>query len=220
MLGRVLEPEAMDTPEEARDYDSLDHAGVNQSFAAEFLTVWNGKNPILDVGTGTAQIPIEICRQSPAVEILAIDLAEHMLDLAKRNVASAKLRNRIRIEKADAKGFSFRVASFGAVISNSIIHHIPDPAHCFAEMHRVCSPDGVLFVRDLLRPADFPTLQHLVKSYAGGANDHQRKMFADSLHAALTLAEVRDLVMLHGYDPNSVKQSSDRHWTWSVHRLR
>src|SRR5437762_3146368 len=112
MLKRVLEPEVMDTPEEARDYDSMDHAAVNQSFAAEFLAVWDGENPILDVGTGTAQIPIEICRHSPAAAIVAIDLAEHMLDLARRNVANANLRDRIRIDQADAKGFVYPDASF------------------------------------------------------------------------------------------------------------
>jgi hypothetical protein len=79
-------------------------------------------------------------------------------------------------------------------------------------------PGGVLFVRDLLRPDDRDTLDRLVKTYAGEANDHQRKMFAESLHAALTLAEVREHVMRLGYGPASVTQSSDRHWTWSAHR--
>lgn len=216
MLDRILEPEVMDSAEEARDYDSMDHEAVNDAFAAEFLTVWNGRNPILDVGTGTAQIPIEIARQSPEPQLVAIDLADHMLSLAKRNVKRAGFTERIRIEKADAKKFHFADAHFGAVISNSIVHHIPDPTLCFAEMHRVCSPGGVLFVRDLVRPDDRAALDHLVKTYAAGANDHQRKMFAESLHAALTLAEVRDLVMRTGYDPNGVKQSSDRHWTWSA----
>ena len=56
--ARVLEPEVMDSAEEARDYDSMDHAAVNEAFAAAFLSIWNGRNPILDVGTGTAQIPL------------------------------------------------------------------------------------------------------------------------------------------------------------------
>ena len=218
MLDRVLEPEVMDTAEEARDYDSMDHATVNQNFAAEFLTVWPGANPILDVGTGTAQIPIAICRQSSEAQIVAIDLADHMLELARRNVAKANLAGRIRVEKADAKRFAYPGASFGTVISNSIIHHIPDPTFCFAEMHRVCSPGGVIFVRDLLRPDDLVTLRHLVEMYASDANAHQRKMFAESLHAALTMAEVRELVMNLGYDPNGVKPSSDRHWTWSARK--
>ena len=143
-----------------------------------------------------------------------------MIEVAKRNVETAKLGHRIRVEKGDAKDLTYRRAGFKAVISNSIIHHLPDPTRCFAGMHQICAPGGVLFVRDLLRPDDLPTLNHLVETYAAGANDHQRKMFADSLHAALALGEVRELVMRLGYDPNSVKQSSDRHWTWSVHRLR
>lgn len=218
MLDRVLEPEVMDTPEEARDYDTMDHAAVNALFAAEFLAVWNEQNPILDVGTGTAQIPIEICRQSTRALITAIDLADHMLALGRANVGRAGLADRIRLEKVDAKGFPYRDGQFGTVVSNSIIHHIPDPSACFAEMHRVCTPGGVLFVRDLLRPADEPTLCHLVNTYAAGANDHQRQMFADSLRAALTLDEVRDLVARLGHGADTVKQSSDRHWTWSALR--
>ena len=38
MLPRVLEPEVMDSPEEARDYDAMDHAEVNRRFVADFLT--------------------------------------------------------------------------------------------------------------------------------------------------------------------------------------
>lgn len=218
MLDRVLEPEVMDTPEEARDYDAMDHSAVNRLFAAEFLAVWDRKNPVLDVGTGTAQIPVEICRQSPAPQLVAIDLADHMLAVARVNVDRAGLSNRIRVEKADAKRFGHPDGHFGAVISNSIIHHIPGPSVCFAEMHRVCSPGGVLFVRDLLRPDDEPTLRHLVDTYAAGANDHQRAMFADSLRAALTLDEVRDLVTGLGYGADTVKQSSDRHWTFAATR--
>ncbi|MDB5311950.1 MAG: Ubiquinone [Gemmataceae bacterium] len=210
----------MDTPGEARDYDAMDHSAVNHLFAAEFLAVWNRKSPVLDVGTGTAQIPIELCRQHPApdLSLVVIDLADHMLALARTNVARAGLTDRISVEKADAKRFPHATAAFGAVISNSIIHHIPDPSVCLAEMHRVCAPGGVLFVRDLLRPVDEPTLRHQVDTYAAGANAHQRQMFADSLRAALTLAEIRELLARLGYAPDTVKQSSDRHWTWSAER--
>ena len=41
--------------------------------------------------------------------------------------------------------------TFGAVMSNSIVHHIPEPASVLAEMVRVAAPGGLLFVRDLLR---------------------------------------------------------------------
>jgi ubiquinone/menaquinone biosynthesis C-methylase UbiE len=215
MLSRVLEPEVMDSPEEARDYDSMDHSEVNRRFAADFLAVWNCQNRILDVGTGTAQIPIELCRQSPTTRIAAIDLADHMLALARQNVERSGFADRIQIVKADAKSLPYGDGHFfGAVISNSIIHHIPKPSLCFGEMHRVCAAGGVLFIRDLLRPEDESTLEHLVDTYARGANDHQRAMFAESLRAALTLEEVRDLVGQLGYPSRSVQQTTDRHWTF------
>ncbi len=214
MLPRILEPEVMDSAAEAHDYDAMDHTAVNRLFVADFLMIWDGRNPILDVGTGTAQIPIELCRQAESAQVLAIDLAEQMLAVGRENVLRAGLENRLRLERRDAKALPYPDEFFGAIISNSIIHHIPSPRAVMAEMMRLLHPEGRLLVRDLLRPADAETLQHLVRTYAGDANEHQRQMFADSLHAALTLAEVRDLVASVGGDPDGVTQTSDRHWTW------
>ncbi len=213
-MPRVLEPEVMDTAEEARDYDAMDHSAVNRVFVKDFLAVWDGRGPILDVGTGTALIPIEFCRQSPTGSVVAVDAAEHMLAVARENVRRAGLNHKIICQLVDAKGMPFPDGSFPAVMSNSIVHHIPDPRTVFAEIARVAMPGATIFVRDLLRPADEVALQHLVKTYAGDANAHQQKMFAESLHAALTVDEVRALVAGAGFDPAGVRQTTDRHWTW------
>jgi ubiquinone/menaquinone biosynthesis C-methylase UbiE len=220
----------MDTAEEARDYDAMDHSEVNHRFAADLLRIWDTETPILDVGTGTAQIPIEVCRQCrieppprgplrwDSLHIVAVDLADHMLALARRNVVRSGYTDRITVEKADAKRFNYPDGHFGAVISNSIIHHIPDPFRGFVEMHRVSAVGGLLFVRDLLRPDDEATLMHLVDTYTRGANQHQRRMFADSLRAALTVEEVRELVGRLAYPSQAVQQTSDRHWTFCARR--
>lgn len=218
MLERILEPEVMDSPEEASDYDAMDHSAVNGLFVSDFLAVWNGQSPILDVGTGTAQIPIEFCRQSPQGEIVAVDLADHMLALGRTNVERLQLGGRVRLEKVNARKMSYPASTFPAVISNSIIHHIPEPRVAFEEMIRVAYGGATLFVRDLLRPDDLATLQHLVWTYAGMANAHQQKMFRESLHAALSLDEVRAIVASFGFEPETVQQTSDRHWTWSARK--
>jgi hypothetical protein len=74
MIGRVLEPEAMDTAEEAREYDLMDHRAVNVRFVTDVLDymVRLGRSDlrglfVVDVGTGTARIPIEFCRARRAV---------------------------------------------------------------------------------------------------------------------------------------------------------
>jgi ubiquinone/menaquinone biosynthesis C-methylase UbiE len=216
MLDRTLEPEVMDSPEEASDYDAMDHSAVNRVFAADFLAVWDGRNPILDVGTGTAQIPIELCRQSPTAQATGIDLAESMLLVGNQNVERAGFSKRIQLQLCDAKRMPFAAGEFAAVMSNSIVHHIPEPIDVLEEMVRVVRIGGLLFVRDLLRPADEATLAHLVATYAGDANAHQQQMFRESLCAALTLSEIRSLVASLGFDPATVQQTTDRHWTWTA----
>ena len=228
MIPRVLEPEVMDTETEAVDYDAMDHGAVNRVFVDDFLAAWqaaaacgsmaDGETDVLDVGTGTAQVPIELCRRDETFAVMAIDLAAEMLKVARRNVALAELEPRIRLDRVDAKSLPFADRSFDAVISNSIVHHIPDPVLVLAEMRRVLRPGGLLFVRDLLRPPDAATVDCLVETYAGDANGHQRQMFRDSLHAALTLQEVEVMLSAAGLPDAVPTQTTDRHWTVSCRR--
>ncbi len=219
MLPRVLEPEVMDSAEEARDYDTIDHSQVNRAFVADFLASWDGNGPVLDVGTGTAQIPIELCRRAPKAQVVAIDLANHMLEIGRDNVRRADFSDRLRLERQDAKHLTYPAQSFAAVISNSIVHHIPEPAAVLAEMVRVTRPRGLLFIRDLLRPATDDLVRHLVATHAADHNPHQRKMFDDSLRAALSLEEIRSMVADLGFDSATVQQTTDRHWSWHTKKV-
>ena len=223
MLSRVLEPEVMDTVEEAIDYDSMDHNTVNRLFVDHLLTaardvgvVSHTELQILDVGTGTALIPIELCRRLQTGRVRAIDLAAEMLKLARANIARAGLTARIEPELIDAKTLPYPDASFDWVISNSIIHHIPDPSLCLSEMRRVLKPGGLLFVRDLFRPDSAEAIEHIVQTYAGGDSARQQQLFRQSLHAALTVEEMRDLAESLGLRRDSVNASSDRHWTLAL----
>jgi ubiquinone/menaquinone biosynthesis C-methylase UbiE len=218
MLPRILEPEVMESAAEAVDYDSMDHAQVNRLFADDFLALvpaprGGSQISVLDVGTGTAQIPIEICRRRDDLRVTAIDLAGHMLQLAQRNIIREGLSAKIRLEQIDAKSLPFPAGAFDAVISNSIIHHIPEPQFVFREMVRVVRSGGHLFVRDLIRPQNLETLERLVATYAGEANNHQRQMFGDSLHAALSLDEVGQMLRDADLPAEWARQTTDRHWT-------
>ena len=70
MLPRVLETEAMDTSAEALDYDSMDHGEVNRVFVADLLAAGPPEGEILDLGTGTALIPIELCQQAADARVI------------------------------------------------------------------------------------------------------------------------------------------------------
>ena len=223
-LQRVLEPEVMDTVDEAIAYDKMAHAEVNQKFAADFWEVGyddqlGADGEVLDLGAGTGLIPIEICKQAGAtrpIRLMAVDLSISMLELARNNVEVANMMDRIQLDCIDAKGIQYQDGRFAAVISNSIIHHIPDPATSLAESVRVTADGGRLFFRDLYRPDSKSELEYLVETYAGQEEAHSQQMFRESLHAALTLAEIQAMVTDLGFDPSTVEMTSDRHWTWNA----
>ncbi len=137
VLPRALEPEVMDTEQEARDYDAMDHSQVNTRFCDDLLAVCDRLGQVLDVGTGTGLIPIELCRRVGNVEVHTIDLAGSMLALARRNVERAGLTTRVHLSVGDAKAIRWNAPALDAVISNSLVHHIPEPEGALSEMWRL-----------------------------------------------------------------------------------
>ncbi len=216
-LPRILETELIDTPQAAMEYDSLDHSEANHSFAADFLAA-GGQGDMLDLCTGTAQIPVELCRQGYQGRIMAADLSISMLEMARLNIEIASVIDRVQLAQADAKSLLFADAYFDCVACNGALHHFATPLPVLQGALRVLRPSGLLFFRDLLRPESEEVLQQLVDTYAPSANEVQRRMFEDSFRAAFTLDEVRALVSQLGYDPETVQATSDRHWTWSVRK--
>lgn len=215
-IERILEPEVMEALEDALEYDQMDHSVVNAAFVTDMRSQGKLDGEILDLGTGTAQIPVLLCQQCATARVLAVDLSTHMLDLARINVEISNLTDRVMLDRVDAKTLPYEDGRFVAVMSNSLIHHISDPLPVLLEMKRVVARGGLIIVRDLMRPRDEEELQSLAQRYAGNESPRARTLFADSLRAALNLTEVRSLVAQIGFDPDSVRVTSDRHWTWAT----
>ncbi|HEY9673340.1 MAG TPA: class I SAM-dependent methyltransferase [Waterburya sp.] len=212
-MQRVTEPEVMDTLQDALEYDAMDFLDVNTAFAERAIELGLPQGLILDAGTGTARIPILICQQCPQWQIIGIDLAQSMLDVGRTNVEQAGLQQQIKLELVDAKQLPYPDAHFDMVVSNSLIHHLPNPLPFLRELQRVLKPQGAIFLRDLMRPDSIETLEAIIEREAGDCSDYQRGLFRDSLHAAFTLEEVNELLQQAGLVGVNVYQSSDRHWT-------
>ncbi len=212
-MQRVLEPEVMDSLEEALEYDSMDFVEVNTAFARSAAVLGPVFGNVLDAGTGTARIPIALCQLRPEWKLTCIDLSANMLKVAAQNVEKAGVRSQISLELIDAKAMPYPDNYFDMVISNSIIHHLPNPVTFLQEVQRVLKPNGAIFLRDLLRPETLEIRDNLVKLYAGDCNAHQQQLFSDSLQAAFTLDEVETMVETAGLTGLRIYESSDRHWT-------
>lgn len=223
-MQRVLEPEYMDTVEEASDYDAMDHSGPNAAFIERLLAL-GARGRVLDIGTGPAHIPIALLsalaeRGDRDTTVVAIDAAQTMLDVAARRVREAGLEARISLARADAKGLPYPDGSFDVVCSNTILHHIPDPRPFLREAARVLKKGGVLLVRDLFRPETPERRDELVELYAQGATPAQKELFRASLQAALTVDELTALVRELGVPGVEVVVDTDRHMSLQTVRRR
>ncbi|MGH2416452.1 MAG: class I SAM-dependent methyltransferase [Microcystaceae cyanobacterium] len=214
-MQRILEPEVMDTQEEAVEYDAMDFTEVNTAFAQRAIELVPPLTNIkvLDVGTGTARIPILIGQQRPEWQIIAIDLAKSMLEIGQKNVQEADLQKQIHLDVIDAKQMPYGDRQFDLVISNSLIHHLPNPLPFLQEVKRVLKPNGAILIRDLLRPLSQDLMHQIVAAIGSEYSEHQKQLFRDSLQAAFTLEEIKQLVKTAGLEGINIYQSSERHWT-------
>jgi len=213
MLKRVLEPEIMDSAEDAAEYAAIDNSANNEEFVRDLRMELGFKGGrLIDLGTGPADIAIAIARQIPEAQVTAVDLGLHMMSVARQKVAAAPERERIELVETDAKDTGFAAASFDFVVCNSLVHHVHDPILLFREIGRIARPGAGIFLKDLKRPATRAELEHLVARYAAHDTLYQRRLFRDSLHAALRPEEITDLACAAGLTNVQVTVASDRHW--------
>jgi ubiquinone/menaquinone biosynthesis C-methylase UbiE len=216
-LPRVLEPEVMSSAEEAGEYDEMDFSATDLLFAERAAQLADGATGpvtlIADLGSGNAKIPLAMCPLLPGLtRICAVEMSPEMLAVAARNRTRDGV-SRLQLVTADVKQIPFASRSVGMITSNSLVHHIPDPRAVFREIARIARPGAPILIRDLVRPETEEALEHLLETHATRWSSLQRTLFSDSLHAALTVEEVRKLLDECGLSDVKVEQITDRHWS-------
>lgn len=133
-------------------YDFLNHllsAGIDRRWrtratAALQLT---GREVVLDVCTGTADLAIAARRASPpARRVLGIDFAGEMLRVGAAKLRAAALEDRIALARADATRLPCADAAVDAITIAFGIRNVQDPRRACGEMFRVLKPGGRLAI--------------------------------------------------------------------------
>lgn len=214
MIPRTLEPEVMDDAEEVQLYGEMNHAEVNQSFVEDLLAGGPVGSRVIDLGCGTGLIPVLLCQQDPEVEVLAVDASINMLEAARTEIEMGGVQGRVFLEHADCKELSvFEPKSCQTLISNSLLHHLPEPTTVLQDALALIKPGGRLFLRDLLRPVDEPSVEALVEKHASSEPPVAQQLLRQSLHAALSESELETMVGELGISKEAIRITSDRHWT-------
>lgn len=121
--------------------DKLPHRTEGEKVLLEQIP--SNARRVLDLGTGNGRLLALIKTQNPAIEGVALDFSEPMIDQAKKRFANDR---KITIVKHD---FSYplpaKLGNFDAVVSSLAIHHLTDPRkkQLYQEIFNFLNPKGV-----------------------------------------------------------------------------
>lgn len=212
-MQRVPEPELMDEPAQARAYAEADFSEPNQLFSTAVAARLAGHGPgeLIDLGCGPGDICLRLARALPDWHITALDAGPNMLALARQAVEQSRLGARIRLLLARLPE-DCPPQRFDAVVSNSLLHHLPDPMSLWHSVARLLRPGGYVQIMDLHRPDSEASARSIVEQHAGDAPEVLREDFYNSLRAAWTAEEVRTQFEAAGLTGLSISRPSERHW--------
>lgn len=111
---------------------------------------------LLDLGTGTGDIPLGALRAHPGLSSVGADFSDGMLRVGRARVGGC----RVHWVSADVTQLPFRAGTFDAVTSAFAMRNVVDLERAFGEQQRVLRPGGKVVCLDttppgygLLRPA-------------------------------------------------------------------
>jgi cyclopropane fatty-acyl-phospholipid synthase-like methyltransferase len=212
-MDRVLEPELMDDPRQAEAYAQADFEKENQGFVERFREYFPefAQGTVLDLGCGPGDIPIRFAKLYPACQVIGVDASAPMIQFGEQAVQQAGLTDRITLccERYEEVAGA-RIAD--AAISNSLLHHLPNPLQFWQKLRQLVKPGAPVLVMDLLRPESPEAAQAIVDQYAANEPDILRRDFHNSLLAAFTEDEIGSQLARMNLTRLLIDIPDDRHW--------
>ena len=105
---------------------------------------------VLDVCSGTHDIPLRLLNLDPTLDVHSVDGSPHMTAEGQRRASERNLT--INAQVCDAHVLPFEDNSFDAVTLQFASRHL-EIVKVFREIHRVLKPGGIFCHNDMLRPS-------------------------------------------------------------------
>lgn len=213
-MQRQLEAELMDDAEQAAAYAAADFAEANGRFVELFSELCGDDfaGTVLDLGCGPGDICLRLARAFPAITVYGLDGSAAMLALAHQALAQQPgLAGRVCFLEGRLPLETLVLTGFDAVVSNSLLHHLPDPAVMWQTVRRFGRLGAPVLVMDLFRPPSKAAAQALARRYAADAPPVLQRDFFNSLCAAFTPEEIAGQLVAAGLAHLQIRVVSDRH---------
>jgi ubiquinone/menaquinone biosynthesis C-methylase UbiE len=216
-MHRVLEPELMVHPEQVEAYAQADFSEPHDHFVAQIKAQVSAHfaGQVLDLGCGPGDISYRFMLANPASQIHAVDGSLPMLEYGK-SLMNDRLSGRIKFIHARLPSNDLPSLAYDLIISNSLLHHLPDPQVLWKTVKQYAKPGTHVCIMDLIRPQNDMAAQQLVSQYAENESDILQYDFYHSLLAAFTVDEIHAQLKQAGL-AFCARQISDRHVYISGH---
>lgn len=214
-MKRVLEPELMEDPAQARAYAGADfsepHTHIMRVFERKFPGV-EIKGDILDLGCGPGDIAFRFARMFPEAKVIGVDGSAGMVELAEeRRAREPDVAERITFVRGRIPGAPIPPLDYRAIVTNSLLHHLHRPNVLWETVAGYARTGSIIFVVDLMRPVSIEEAQRMVEKYSGAEPETLKRDFYNSLLAAFSPTEVEEQIREAGLTELKVKKISDRH---------
>ncbi len=213
-MKRVPEPELMDDPGQALAYGRADFEEPHSNFIKlleEHCSLPGRIGTVLDMGCGTGDITFRVGRAFSGLVIDAIDGSAAMLFHANEGlIGKPEFEGRIHFLHGRIQEFT-PDKFYGLIVSNSLLHHIADPADFWSAVKRLSAAGTRIFIMDLIRPGTAGEARRLVETYSPDEPDILKRDFYNSLLAAFEIDEVKQQLEEAGLGGFETARVSDRH---------
>ncbi len=217
-MDRIPEPEVMNEALQVAAYAKADFSEPNERFIelceTRFPEAVLGRR-VVDLGCGPGDLTRRFVQAYRNVHVTAIDAADRMLAWAAEATRAAGLEDRITYRLCRIPDPRLGKEQFDAVISNSLLHHLPEPLCLWQTVAEVGRPAAAVFVMDLVRPSSPAAAMAIVDQYAADEPEILREDFFRSLCAAYRVEEIENQLERAGLRQLRVAMVSDRHWVVS-----
>jgi demethylmenaquinone methyltransferase / 2-methoxy-6-polyprenyl-1,4-benzoquinol methylase len=138
-------------------YDFLNRflsVGIDKSWRTKAILELKKLNPktVLDVATGTADMPVMLVNLLSPDKVIGIDISEGMLAKGRQKIEKLNLRSRISLQTGDAENIHFNGESFYAATVAFGVRNFQNLEKGLTEILRILKPGGKLVIIEATKP--------------------------------------------------------------------
>lgn len=151
---RIYELEGIYDPEVANAFEKMNKLypfKIIRSRVVSRIKKFNPQGMLVDVGCGSGRLLIQIAKKIDNIELLGVDVAGDMIEIARSKIEKLSLEKEIDLKKGTVENLPLPDDSVDFIVSTLSLHHWLNPIKAYAEFFRILKSGGTLLIFDFRR---------------------------------------------------------------------